>query len=216
MEINLMDQYPRSRRSLAARNDVTDADRRLAGQFGRDYFDGARKHGYGGYHYHPRFWQGTVRRLRDHYQLPADASILDVGCAKGFMLHDFRQLMPESRLRGIDISRYALEHAVPEIRACLQIGNAKQLPFADGAFDLVTAINTIHNLELAECKQALREIQRVSRHAFIIVDAWRTPEQQRLLKEWVLTAKTFMHVEDWQKVFREAGYTRDYYWFFFE
>ncbi len=216
-EINLMDQYPRTKRSLADRREVTDADRAIACRFGKDYFDGDRKHGYGGYHYHPRFWQATVRRFRDHYRLADDARVLDVGCGKGFMLHDFKQLMPQLQVAGIDVSPYALENAQPEVRPFLRRGDARELPFPDQSFDLVLAINTIHNLERAGCIQALREIQRVSRqHAFVVVDAWRTPEQERLLKQWVLTAKSYYHVADWAALFREAGYTGDYYWFFFE
>lgn len=216
-EINLMDQYPRTKRSLADRREVTDEDRAIACRFGKDYFDGDRKHGYGGYHYHPRFWQATVRRFRDHYRLAEDAAVLDVGCGKGFMLHDFMQLMPNLRVAGIDVSAYALENARPEVRPFLRRGDARELPFADKSFDLVLAINTVHNLERQGCKQALREIQRVSRrHAFVVVDAWRTPEQERLLKQWVLTAKSYYHVEDWVALFREAGYTGDYYWFLFE
>jgi SAM-dependent methyltransferase len=216
-ETNLMDQYPRTKRPLAARQEVTAADRALACRFGRDYFDGDRKHGYGGYHYHPRFWQGVVRRFRDHYGLADDASVLDVGCGKGFMLHDFKQLMPNLRIAGLDISPYALENALPEVRPFLRLGNATDLPYPDRSFDLAIAINTIHNLGLDGCKQALREIQRVSRkHAFIVVDAWRTPEEERLLREWVLTAKTYLHVHDWEALFREVAYTGDYYWFMFE
>jgi ubiquinone/menaquinone biosynthesis C-methylase UbiE len=216
-EINLMDQYPRTKRSLAQRQEVTDHDRQLACQFGRDYFDGDRKHGYGGYSYQPRFWQATVRRIQKHYNLPENARILDVGCAKGFMLYDFQQFMPKAQLTGIDVSSYAIEHASPAIRPFLRLGNVKSLPYPAGSFDLVTAINTIHNLDLADCKQALREIQRVSQgRAFIVVDAWRTPEQQRMLKEWILTAKTYLHVDDWVNLFHEVGYTGDYYWFFFE
>jgi SAM-dependent methyltransferase len=217
VEINLMDQYPRTNRSLAQRQEVTDVDKALACQFGKDYFDGDRKHGYGGYRYHPHFWQGTIRRFRDHYHLVDDARVLDIGCGKGFMLYDFKQLLPNLHIAGIDISAYALENAVPEVRPFLSLGNAKELPFPDQSFDLVTAINTIHNLELADCKQALREIQRVSRrHAFVVVDAWRNAEQERLLKQWVLTAKTYFHVAGWESVFREVGYAGDYYWFLFQ
>ena len=60
-EVNLMARYPRSKRPIAQRGRVvTDADRQLSRQFGRDYFDGDRMHGYGGYQYHPRFWTDTV------------------------------------------------------------------------------------------------------------------------------------------------------------
>jgi SAM-dependent methyltransferase len=214
-EIDLMDRYPRSRRAVADRGPaITDEVREVARRYGRDYFDGDRRYGYGGYSYHPRFWQETVRRFRDHYHLPEDARILDVGCAKGFMLHDFQELMPRATVAGIDISEYAIENAIASVRPFLRVGNARELPYPDGSFDLVTALNTIHNLELEECKQAVREIQRVSRaHAFVVVDAWRTEEERRRMQDWVVTARTVMHVDDWKRTFDAVGYTGDYYWF---
>jgi SAM-dependent methyltransferase len=217
-EINLMDHYPRSKRPIDERaSRVTDADRAIARQFGKDYFDGDRIHGYGGYHYHPRFWQATVRRFRDHYGLKPGDRVLDVGCAKGFMLHDFKELIPGLTIAGIDISEYAIAHAKEEIKPFLRVGNAKELPYDDRSFDLVVAINTIHNLDLPECKQALREIQRVTRrHAFIMVDAWRDEEERERLQRWVVTCRTAMHVLDWKRVFAEVGYVGDYYWFIAE
>lgn len=215
-ELNLLDQYPKSKRPIDERAKlVTEADRRLSKQFGKDYFDGDRRHGYGGYSYHPRFWQATARRFRDHYQLPEQAGILDVGCAKGFLLRDVKELMPKATLAGIDISTYAIEHADPLVKPCVQVGSAAALPFPDKSFDLVVSINTVHNLPLESCKQALREIQRVSRqHAFITVDAWRTDRERELQQQWILTADTYMHVDDWKTLFGEVGYTGDYYWFF--
>jgi ubiquinone/menaquinone biosynthesis C-methylase UbiE len=217
-EINLLDQYPRSKRPIDERGaQVTDADRELSRQFGRDYFDGSRLHGYGGYSYHPRFWQATVRRFRDHFGLAEDARVLDVGCAKGFMLHDLKELMPGVEVAGIDVSAYAIENAIETMKPYLRVGNAKELPFEDESFDLVTAINTVHNLDLDECKQALHEIERVSRkHAFVVVDAWRTPEERERLEKWVVTCRTHMHVAEWKRLFDEVGYTGDYYWFIAE
>ncbi len=217
-EVNLLDLYPRSKRPIEERGKlVTEEHRKVARQFGKEYFDGERLYGYGGYSYHPRFWQATVRRFRDYYQLADDASVLDVGCAKGFMLHDFKELMPNLSIAGIEISEYAIEHAIETVKSFLRVGNAKELPYEDNSFDLVISINTIHNLPLEECKQALREIQRVSRkHAFITVDAWRTGEERERMMNWNLTALTYMHVDDWKKLFAEAGYTGDYYWFIAE
>jgi SAM-dependent methyltransferase len=217
-EINLLDLYPRSKRPIDERAKlVTEADRELSRQFGKDYFDGDRRHGYGGYNYNPRFWQPTVKRIRDYYQLADDASLLDIGCGKGFALHDFKELMPNLTVAGIDISEYAIEHAMESIKPFVRVGNAKELPYPDKSFDLVLAINTVHNLPREECKRALREVQRVTRgHAFVIVDAWRTEEEHERLERWVLTARTYMHVDDWKKLFAEVGYTGDYYWFIAE
>ncbi len=213
-EVDLMARYPRSKRPIDERGrSVTDADRQLSRKFGRDYFDGDRMHGYGGYRYHPRFWTGTVALMREHYGLADEASILDVGCGKGFMLHDFQLAMPRARLEGVDISSYAIENAQPEIKSRLRVGDARRLPFPDRSFDLVTAINVVHNLERDECAQAILEIQRVSaRNAFIVVDAWRTEAEKAALSNWALTCLTAMHVDDWKAFFDQIGYRGDYGW----
>ena len=217
-EINLMDRYPRSKRPIDERAaQVTDEDRQIARRFEREYFDGSRLQGYGGYHYHERFWQETVKHFRDYYQLQDYARILDVGCAKVFMLHDVKQLMPDLTVAGVDISPYAKEHAIETVKPFIKVGNAKKLPFDDDSFDLVISINTIHNLPLKECKQSLREIQRVSRaHSFVTMDAWRTEEEEERMLKWNLTALTYMHTDDWKKLFEEVGYIGDYYWFIAE
>jgi SAM-dependent methyltransferase len=217
-EINLLDKYPRSKRPIDDRGKILmDEHRRIARQFGQEYFDGDRLYGYGGYSYHPRFWQETVRRFQDHYDLSENASVLDVGCAKGFMLHDFKELMPNLHIAGIDISPYALGNAMESVKPYLQIGNAKELPFENDSFDLVISINTVHNLALDECKQAIQEVQRVTRKAsFITMDAWRTEDEHIRLSKWNITALTYMHVKDWKKLFKDIGYTGDYYWFIAE
>jgi SAM-dependent methyltransferase len=218
VEINLLDLYPKSKRPIDDRARlITEEHRALARKFDVEYFDGDRLSGYGGYNYHPRFWTDTVRRIRDYYQLPEDARILDVGCAKGFMMYDFSLLMPQAEIRGIDVSKYAYVHANPAMQPFIEVANANNIPFPDGYFDLVIAINCIHNLPLIDCKQALREIQRVTRkHAFVMNDAWHNEAEHRSMLNWNLTALTYMHVDDWKALFDQVGYTGDYYWFIAE
>jgi SAM-dependent methyltransferase len=212
-EIDLMRLYPKGKSRHGLRPSITEEDRAISRRFDFDYFDGDRRHGYGGFRYNPIFWAETVKLFRDHYGLAEDARILDVGCAKGFMLADFRKLMPRAFLRGIDVSSYAIENAEPYVRDCVQQASADAIPFPDQSFDLVISINTIHNLEHPRAVQALREVQRVSRkYAFVMVDGWHNDEEKRLMHEWVLTAKTMMYVDEWKQVFCEAGYLGDY-WF---
>lgn len=217
-EINLMDLYPRSSRPIDERASlITEQHRAIARQFGREFFDGERLYGYGGYSYHPRFWQETVKRFGDHYNLDGHSRVLDVGCAKGFMLHDFKQHIPTIEVQGLDISKYAVDNAIDSVKEFLRVGDAKDLPYEEDSFDLVISINTIHNLPLEDCKESLREIQRVSRgNSFVVVDAWNNEEEYRRMISWNLTALTYMHVQDWIALFSEVGYTGDYYWFIAE
>lgn len=215
-EINLLNEYPQLNRDVDARaEEVTDGDKRIARQFGREFFDGPRIQGYGGYRYDGR-WVKVVKRFIETYRLTPASSVLDVGCAKGFMLHDFRAVIPGITVAGIDISEYAIENAMDDVRPFVQVADAKKLPFPDRSFDLIISITTLHNLPLEECKQAFREVQRVKKplgHAFITVDAWRDDIGRDRLQKWVLTALTSMHVDDWKRLFEETGYTGDYYWF---
>jgi SAM-dependent methyltransferase len=214
-EIDLLINYPKTKRNLDERaSSKTEEDRAIAQKFDHQFFDGERRHGYGGLNYHPRFWQPVIPTFKSYWDLDSRSSILDVGCAKGFMLHDLVELVPGIQVKGIDISEYAINNAIEDMKDYLQVADAKDLPFADNSFDVVISINTIHNLQIDECAQALREIERVSKgKSFITVDAYRTEDEKRRMNAWNLTAKTIMSVDDWVNFFRTVGYTGDYFWF---
>lgn len=214
-EIDLMVNYPKTKRDVNARgNEKTEEDRRIARQFGKDFFDGDRRTGYGGFNYMPRFWQPVIPTFQQHFKLDKNSSVLDAGCAKGFMLYDMMQAIPGIKVAGIDVSSYAIENCKEEVRPYLKVADVQEMPFADKSFDVVISINTIHNLELDGLKRALREIQRIQkRGAFITVDAYRTEEEKQRMYAWNLTAKTILHVDEWIELFAEVGYTGDYYWF---
>ena len=130
------------------------------------------------------------------------------------MMHDLAALIPGITVKGIDISQYAIDNAIEDMKPHVQVANAINLPFPDKSFDIVISINTIHNLERHELATALREIQRVAiRGAFITVDAYRDDAEHERMLAWNLTAKTIMHVDEWVEFFEEVGYTGDYYWF---
>lgn len=210
-EIDLLRHFPKGSSSRTLRSVVTEEDKRISKQFGFDYFDGERQHGYGGYSYHPRFWNQVAVDIRDTYELGPQATILDVGCAKGFLLHDLAELMPEASLVGIDISEYALANSKPHERVSIARANAHSLPFADNSFDLVLSINTVHNLPRDLCIQAMSEMQRVSSaNAFAMVDGWRTETERKALEDWILTAETVLSTEGWVDLFHQAGYEGDF------
>ncbi len=214
-EIDLLANYPKAKRDVASRGqEKTELDRSIARQFGKEFFDGDRSTGYGGFSYSPRFWQPVIPTFQQHWSLTSNSSVLDVGCAKGFMMHDLAELIPGINVRGVDVSGYAIENAMADMKPFVEVANATNLPFENDSFDVVISINTIHNLDRDDCLKALQEIERVSRlGAFITVDAYSNEEEKERMYAWNLTAKTIMSVDEWIKFFKEAGYTGDYYWF---
>jgi SAM-dependent methyltransferase len=214
-EIDLLINYPQSKRKVDDRGaSKTEADRELARKFGREFFDGDRSHGYGGFNYSPRFWQPVIPTFQAHWGLTSESSVLDVGCAKGFMIHDLAELIPGIEVQGIDVSEYAVQNAIEDMREYVRVGTAEDLPFPDDSFDVVISITTVHNLERADLIRSLQEIERVARQgSFITIDAYRDEDEARRMHAWNLTARTVLHVDEWRDLFAEAGYTGDYYWF---
>lgn len=215
-EIDLMKRYPKSQRKEITREriGVSEEDKRIARQFGREYFDGPRRLGLGGYYYDPKYFKPVVEDMIRHFGLTDESSVLDVGSCKGFMLHDFKKALPSIMVAGIDISDYTLEHTLGTVKSFCQKANCDNLPYVDNSFDLVLSIATIHNLDIEGVKRSLREIMRVTKKAsFIKVNGYRTEDERIALESWNLVAKTILHVDEWKKVFKEVGYTEDY-WFF--
>ena len=214
-EIDILINYPKAKRDLNARlESKSEESRKVGRKFGFDYFDGDRNHGYGGFSYNPKFWQPVIPTIIENYKIGNSSNVLDVGCAKGFFLYDLKLTFPEISITGVDISDYAVDNSIPEIKPYLQVGNATKLPFEDDCFDFVISINTIHNLNLQDCATALQEIERVTKdNSFITVDAYRNDEEKARMQAWNLTALTMMSVDEWKQFFLEVGYTGDYYWF---
>ena len=212
-EVNLLRALPQTKRNIEKRAAAQTAENiAISRQYGREYFDGPREVGYGGYRYDGR-WLPVARDIVAHFGLKAGVRVLDVGCAIGFLVHDLMKVCPGLEAFGLDISEYALTHCLPEIVGRLHLGSADKLPFPDGSFSAVISINTIHNFVRGDAVTAVREVQRLAPgRGFIQVDSYHTPEQREVFLSWVLTAKFHDYPKGWLEVFAEAGYTGDYYW----
>jgi SAM-dependent methyltransferase len=212
-EVNLLARLPKTARNIQKRAQAqTPENIAIAREYGRAYFDGPREVGYGGYRYDGR-WVPVAGDIVRHFDLKPRDRVLDVGCAKGFLVKDLMQVCPGLEAFGLDISEYALRHCEPEVGGRLILGSADRLPFADRSFSAVISLNTIHNFERPDAVRAVREVERLAPgRGFIQVDSYRTPEQQEVFLSWVLTAKFHAYPDGWTALFREAGYTGDWYW----
>jgi len=181
-----------------------------------DYWDGDRRYGYGGYKYDGR-WKVVAETLIGTYGLRPDAKILDVGCGKGHLLYELKQLLPGAEVHGFDISRHGLGDAPEGIRDHLFRYRAQDpLPWGDHYFDLVITLGCLHNLRIFELKTALGEIERVGQQKYIMVESYRNEQELFNLQCWALTAETFFDTAEWVWIYRHFGYTGDYEFIYFE
>lgn len=211
-EINLLARYPKAKRDIKARTINKGENRAIALKFGKEYFDGTREQGYGGFKYDGR-WVAIAEDFVKFYGLKPGDRVLEIGCAKGFLVKDLMKVCPGLEVFGVDVSDYAVKNCEPEVVGRIHQGDARDLNFPDKSFDLVISINTVHNLQRDDCVLALKEMQRVSPKAgYLQVDAYRNPEERQIFEDWMLTAKTYGMPKDWVQIIKEAEYTGDYYW----
>jgi SAM-dependent methyltransferase len=188
-----------------------------AKEYEGDYWDGDRRYGYGGYKYIPGRWKPVAQALIDIYGLKSNARILDVGCGKGYLLHELKLLLPDAHVVGFDISKYGLANAKEEIRDNLFRYRAQDAyPFGDKSFDLVISLTTLHNLRLFELKTALHEIERVGKNKYVMLESYRNELELFNLECWALTAESFFDSAEWIWLYEHFGYTGDYEFIYFE
>ena len=189
---------------------------KVARQYGREFWDGDRRFGYGGFKYDGRY-EIVARKLIEAYGLKAGARIHDVGCGKGFVLYELSRLLPGAIVKGFDISEYAIQNSKPEIRDQLFVHKAQDaFPFADKSFDLVMSMATVYNLQIFDLKSALKEIERVGKNKYVTVESYRNEAELFNLQCWALTCQSFHTPEEWVWLYNEFGYTGDYEFMFFE
>ena len=188
----------------------------LAKQWGYDYWDGDRRINYGGYQYIPGRWAPVAQNIIAHYRLKAGSKILDIGCGKGFQIFELTKILPGIKVRGLDISNYAIQNAHPSVKHLIDQGSAANLPYQDQEFDLVFSINTLHNLHNRDLHAALREMQRVGKQKYLCVESYRNEVEKANLLYWQVTCEQFNNPDDWDWWFDITGYTGDYSFIFFE
>lgn len=210
--------HNQSKRDYIARvvNDDKAECATVARRFDRDYWDGDRKYGYGGYKYDGR-WRVVAEEMAKYYHLKPGQKVLDVGCGKAFLLYELTQVVPGLEVAGIDVSLYALDHSKEEVKLYLRQGLAQELPYPVQSFDFVYSITTLHNLYINDLKKAVQHIQRVSKgNSYIVVESYRNEREKMNLLYWQLTCEAFFSVDEWEWLYNEWGYTGDYSFIFFE
>ena len=181
-----------------------------------DYWDGDRRYGYGGYKYDGR-WKPVAISMIEKYSLTNNSKILDVGCGKAHLIYEMKNILPDAEIIGFDISNHGIKTAPDGIKNNLHIHKAQETyEWADNYFDFVLSLGCLHNLRIFELETALKEIERVGKNKYIMLESYRNEKELFNLQCWALTCESFFDKEEWLWIYSHFGYTGDYEFIYFE
>lgn len=190
---------------------------KIARRYGKEYWDGNRSNGYGGYKYIDGYWKPVALKLIKKYKLTNKSKILDIGCGKGFLLYEIKKILPKLKIIGFDISKYAIKNSHPKIKGYLSLVKAQnKYPLKKKSIDLVISLGTLHNLNIYELSKAFSEINRVAKKSYIWVESYRNEVELCNLQCWAFTCKSFYDPSSWKWIFKKFKYQGDYEFIYFK
>jgi SAM-dependent methyltransferase len=140
-------------------------------------------------------------------RLPADASVLDVGCGDGSIARAVVDRRPDVSITGVDVL-VRDDTSIP-VRAY----DGSTLPFEDRSFDAVSLVDVLHHTD--DPQRVLREAARVSRGVVLIKDHLADgalAEPTLRLMDWIGNARhgvrlpyNYLTADDWNRHFEDAG-----------
>ena len=190
---------------------------KIAKKYGKEYWDGNRRFGYGGYKYIEGRLDGIAKKIIKNYKLTNASKILDMGCGKGYLLYEIKKILPKIQISGFDISKYAIKNSKKEIKKYLSIKDIKnKLKYKKKSFDLVMSLGLFHNLNLVEIEKSLKQINRIAKKSFIMVESYRNEVEKANLLYWQVSCEAFNTPKEWHWWFKSTGYSGDYSFIYFE
>ena len=180
-----------------------------AWQLGKEYYDGSRLNGYGGFKYDGR-WLKLLPKIIKRYKLKKSSKVLDLGCKKGFLLKDLNVLIPGIKSYGIENHPYALKKSIKCNSKLIQ-SEYYSIPFKDKYFDFVIAFNSLYMHNLGDVIKSLREIERVSKKSYIVLASGENNEERNRFYKWTLIGTSILLKKEWKILFKKIKFTGDYY-----
>ena len=182
----------------------------IAWKLNKEYYDGNRNNGYGGFYYDGR-WMKLLPKIIKKYKLSNNSKILDLGCKKGFIMKDFKRLLPKCEIWGVEDHKYPIDNAEIEVKDKIILSNYFNIPFGNKYFDFVIGFSSIYKYNLYDVIRTIAEINRVSKKSFFTVAAYSNEKERRIFDEWTLLGTTLLHKKEWLELFKSLKYKGDYY-----
>ncbi len=133
--------------------------------YNADYYErGVEKglSGYTNYHWRPEYCLPLANELKERFVFGENETVLDFGCAKGYMVKAFRLLGVKAY--GYDVSEYAVANADPVVKPFLY----NFLPDA-GEFGLVIAKDVLEHIPKEELQSTLKTLRELTTQVLFVV-----------------------------------------------
>ncbi len=211
-EYNLLEGYPLPREPRYVSENLRKISNRIkAVNRDKEFFDGDRNNGYGGYSYDGR-WVNLAKKIISEYCMKNNSKFLHVNSEKGFLLYDLHKLNPDINICGVDSSEYCVNNTKNEISQFVNLGDYLNLEFPDNYFDFVLAIGVVYAFNLKDAIKSIKEIQRVTKDkSFITLASYETFDDYFLFKKWTLLGTTILKKSEWVDVLNFCNFRGDYY-----
>jgi len=202
-EWNALRSYPQPEERVIPTRTIR--ERIVASYRGKDFFDGPRSCGYGGYK-HDNRWAAVREDIIADYALEAWSRVIQFGSEKGYLLAELAS--QGIKVTGIEASSYARRHSMVKDN----IKTAFPVTELTNPYDLAIAIGVVYTLNLADAMNMIRQLERIAHKAFVTLAAYDAEEDLKLFRKWTLLGTTILRKDDWREVLNHCGYTGDY-WF---
>lgn len=212
-KFNLLSEYPTSKSiRYVGPNLRTIKHRIIASERDREFYDGDRNFGYGGFKYDGR-WKKIARKICEEYKLDNKSSFLQLGCEKGFLLHDLKNLFIDINVSGVETSDYAIKNSMQNVQRFIKkTNNYLKLDFIDNKFDFILALGVVYTHNISDAIRCLKEIQRVGKgRSFVNLASYKTKEDYWKFKQWSLLGTTILQENEWIEILEYSNYTGDYF-----
>ena len=210
-EFDLLQDYPKLKNPRLVGNNLRTIDHRIiAAKRDRNFFDGDRNFGYGGFKYDGR-WKDIAKRIVGEYKLNDKSRLLQIGSEKGFLLNDIKDLLPKIEMIGLETSEYAIKNSMQSIKEnVLLCENYTKLNFPNNHFDFCIALGVVYTQTLPDAILLLKEISRISKKSFKTLASYENEYDYWLFKQWTLLGSLTLKKEEWEKVMLHSKYDGDY------
>jgi ubiquinone/menaquinone biosynthesis C-methylase UbiE len=153
-----------------------------------------------------------------HISVGSQDTVLDVGCGGGRTVSKLAALATQGKVYGVDFSKASVTVAsrtnqqwISSGRVEIREGSVSQLPFADGMFDLVTAVET--HFWWPDLPADMREVFRVQKpggRLIVIAEVYKgakTLVAKIAEKSVHLMGMAMLSVEEHRELLASTGYS---------